>query len=98
MIKTLGRRLGSGALTLLLVTWVVFALFQLLPGDTVSTVLGEESLGPRIPPERVAELRALYPLDEPIITQDGLLLRDLAHGDLGRFRCSDVVVLLSYSG
>jgi peptide/nickel transport system permease protein len=84
MLKTLARRLGGGALTLLLVTWVVFALFQLLPGDAVSTVLGEETLGPRLPPERVAELRALYHLDEPILEQYGLWLQDLAHGDLGR--------------
>ena len=84
MLATLGRRLGTAALTLLLVTWVVFALFHLLPGDVVSTVIGEESLGPRLPPERVAELRELYHLDRPILEQYGLWLLDLSRGDLGR--------------
>ena len=78
------RRVGTGLLTLLLVTWLVFLLCHLVPGDAVSVDLGEESIGQRLPPERVAELRALYHLDQPVVRQYGMWLRDIARGDLGR--------------
>jgi peptide/nickel transport system permease protein len=78
------RRVATGLLTLLLVTWVVFLLCHLVPGDALSVNLGEESLGRRLPPERVAELRALYHLDEPVVGQYGMWLRDVLRGDLGR--------------
>jgi len=78
------RRIGTGAGTLLLVTWVVFALCLLVPGDAVSVEGGADALGRRLPPERVAELRALYHLDESLPRQYGLWLRDVARGNLGR--------------
>lgn len=81
---TVARRIVTGAVTLLLVTWVVFALCLLVPGDAVSVEPGGDTLGRRLPPERVAELRALYHLDDPFLRRYGLWLRDVARGDLGR--------------
>jgi peptide/nickel transport system permease protein len=82
VLGALTRRLLTGLLTLLLVTWVVFALCQLLPGDP--TGAGEQAFGLGLPPERVVELRALYHLDEPLGKQYGSWLADVLTGELGR--------------
>jgi peptide/nickel transport system permease protein len=84
VVGSIGRRLLTAALTLLVVTWVVFALAQLLPGDALTIDAGDESLAGRLPPERVEELRRQYRLDEPLPKQYGLWLVDLLRGELGR--------------
>ena len=58
--KLLLSRLALGALTLLIVSIVVFGITNLLPGDAA-----EESLGQAATPEAVAALRAQYGLDQP---------------------------------
>jgi peptide/nickel transport system permease protein len=83
VVRTLARRLATAALTLLLVTVVVFGLIHLAPGEP----LGEESedLGMgRLSPQARAELRAQYRLDQPLHRQYLLWIGDLARGDLGR--------------
>lgn len=54
-------RLAIGALTLLIVSMVVFFLTSMLPGDAV-----QEQLGQAATPEAVAALRAHFGLDQPI--------------------------------
>lgn len=54
------RRIGAAAMTLLLVSLVVFAITSLLPGDAA-----EEALGQSATPEAVAALRAELGLDQP---------------------------------
>ena len=82
VLGVVSRRLVSGALTLLLVTGVVFALAHLTPGDPMDA---EEGGGEthQLTAERRAELRALYHLDEPIHRQYLEWLTDVARGDLG---------------
>lgn len=83
MIAALGRRLGSGLITLLLVSAGVFALVHAAPGDPLSGDAGDDRLE-TLSPERRTELRALYHLDEPLARQYARWLSDLGRGELGR--------------
>ena len=82
MNKTMARllltRIAMAVLTLFIVSIVVFAITNLLPGDAA-----EESLGQAATPETVAALRAQFGLDPPAPVR---YLRWLAHilrGDAG---------------
>jgi len=77
------RRVATAALTLLLVTLVVFCLIHLAPGDPLSTGPDDEGLA-RLGPDEMAELRALYRLDRPLHRQYLAWLADLSRADLGR--------------
>ena len=83
MLRTLGRRLTTAAITLLLVTLLVFGLAHLAPGDPFSADPEDERLGD-LSEARRAELRALYHLDKPFHQQYALWLTDVLRGNLGR--------------
>jgi len=79
MFPAIASRIATAAVTLVLVTLVVFALLSALPGDPSG---GEE--GPRpLPPEYRAALRAQYHLDDPWVVRYGRWVHDLMRGDLG---------------
>lgn len=82
-MERIARRIATAIPTLLLVTVVVFALIHAVPGDPLSAS-GEEAVVGRLPPDRLAALRATYRLDRPLPQRYALWLRDLASGDLGR--------------
>jgi peptide/nickel transport system permease protein len=69
------------ALPLLLgITIVSFGILHLAPGGPVST---QGDFNPRVSPESIRELRALYGLDKPVATQYWDWLSRLARLDLG---------------
>jgi peptide/nickel transport system permease protein len=72
------RRLGLGALTLWLVSIVVFAATQALPGDAALAILGKTAT-----PERLAALREQLHLYDPVWRQYLHWLAGLVTGDLG---------------
>lgn len=72
------NRIGSGALTLLIVSLVVFVITSLLPGDAA-----EELLGQAATPEAVAALRAQLGLDQPALVRYVQWLGGLLSGDPG---------------
>lgn len=76
--KLLISRLGIGALTLLIVSIVVFGITNLLPGDAA-----QESLGQAATPEAVAALRAQFGLDQPAPQRYAHWLIQLLKGDAG---------------
>jgi peptide/nickel transport system permease protein len=78
LLGFVGRRLFLGALTLLLVSIVVFAATQILPGDAARAVLGRSAT-----PERLQILRLQLHLDRPALTQYWIWLSGLFAGDLG---------------
>ena len=78
LARLLARRLPLGLLTLFLVSVVVFAATQILPGDAARAVLGRSAT-----PERLELLRQQLHLDRPAPTQYGLWLSGLLNGDLG---------------
>ena len=78
LLKILIRRLALGALTLFLVSLLVFAATQALPGDTARAILGKDAT-----PARVAELRKELGLDRPAVVQYASWLEGVVRGDMG---------------
>ncbi|CAN7607591.1 ABC transporter permease [Phenylobacterium sp. LjRoot225] len=81
------KRLGAAALTLLLVSVIVFTISSLLPGDAASETLGQSAT-----PEAVAALRAELGLNEPAPARYLHWLGGLVTGDPGLSMSSDLPV------
>ena len=82
MTRYIARRLLAMIPLLLGISFIVFSLLNILPGDPVSIML---SSNPHITPdaETIAQLRAQYGLDKPLMTQYLIFLQNLFKGDLG---------------
>lgn len=78
ILRLVLARLGVAALTLLIVSVVVFGATQMLPGDVAEILLGQAAT-----PEAVAGLRQAMHLDQPALLQYGHWLWGLLRGDLG---------------
>lgn len=88
MIPFLFRRTLGTIPVLLLITFLVFSLIQLAPGDPATLLMGEFSSQ-----EEIAEARALWGLDEPTYVQYFRFISAAAQGDFGRsFRYSQPVI------
>ncbi len=74
------RRSGQMLLSLWAAVTLVFVAVTQLPGDPVRALFGFRPP----PPEVYARIRADYHLDEPLLVQYGLYVRDLLTGDWGR--------------
>jgi len=72
------QRLGYSLLTLLLVSFAVFFLIHLIPGDPAAIMLGLHAT-----PQSVRELRHTLGLDRSLASQYGIFMLNLIHGDLG---------------
>ena len=75
----IANRIGSGALTLLIVSAVIFVITGWLPGDAA-----QEALGQSATPETVAALRAQYGLDKPPHVRYFNWLMGMLSGNLGQ--------------
>jgi peptide/nickel transport system permease protein len=78
MLKLLGQRLALGFLTLIVVSALIFAVTEWLPGDIASNILGQQAT-----PENVAAIRAELGLDRPAHVRYVEWLRGAAEGDFG---------------
>ncbi len=79
-----GWRLAGGyLLTLAVLVHLNFLLPRLMPGDPVDALLDAQSPSYVQDGAARAELERYYGLDEPLTTQYGRYLADLARGDLG---------------
>ncbi|MBV8710564.1 MAG: ABC transporter permease, partial [Solirubrobacterales bacterium] len=78
MSKFLIRRIIFGILTLFLVSIVVFAATQALPGNAARAILGRSAT-----PERVAALTAQLHLNQSVASQYGHWLGGVLSGNLG---------------
>lgn len=87
VLGLIANRLGSSALTLLIVSFAVFFATTMLPGDTATILLGQAAT-----PEAVAGLRAAMHLDEPALMRFARWLVGLLHGDLGTSYVNNVPV------
>lgn len=72
-------RIGSALVTYLLATTLIFFLMRLTPGDPLSRLSEDRPM----PPEAIAELRARYGIDRPLLTQYQLFLGAALTGNLG---------------
>lgn len=89
MLGFLRRRLAAAAVMVAIASTLVFYSIQLLPGDPVALLLGEQGASS---PEVVARIRAKLKLDRPLPLQYLEWVKGLAHGDLGESLESGVPV------
>jgi peptide/nickel transport system permease protein len=87
-LRLIRRRLIQLVPVIVLATFIVFGLQQLVPGDIAVTLAGENATDARI-----AEIRTLYGLDQPFFAQYGHWLWGVLHGDLGKSLLSGEEVL-----
>lgn len=88
MIRYILRQFGTLIPTLLIVGAITFALVQVVPGDPVRAVLGEDASA-----EAVARLRASLGLDDPMVLRFVRWISGVVRGDLGTSITSSEPVL-----
>ncbi|MSO48201.1 MAG: ABC transporter permease [Thermoleophilia bacterium] len=79
MLIFLIRRIGLAIVTLFLLTIIVFALSNVLPGN-----VGRQIMGPFAPQKSVDELNQRLGTDQPLYTQYIKRMEGYAHLDLGK--------------
>src|SRR5205085_1824272 len=78
MAQYLVRRLLLMAITLIGLTFLVFAILRLVPGGVENSILGEQAT-----PEQFVALRHQLGLDRPIPIQYLNWIQKVGHGNLG---------------
>ncbi|MFK3665721.1 ABC transporter permease [Ochrobactrum soli] len=78
MFVLIVKRVGLGLLTLFLVSALIFAGTQILPGDVASAILGQNAT-----PEALATLRESLGLNQPVLARYFAWLAGFVTGDLG---------------
>ncbi|MGI9336582.1 MAG: ABC transporter permease [Gammaproteobacteria bacterium] len=78
VLRLIGQRLLASLLTLLLVSIIVFAAVEILPGDVATRVLGRDAT-----PETLALFRSRMHLDDPPVQRYALWLGGVVRGDFG---------------
>ena len=84
MYAYLARRLALALLTLLMITFVVYAIIRHIPGTPLTTDPGTMSVGRTVGPEQLAQLNKLYGLDKPWYQAYFVWLGNVVRLDLGR--------------
>ncbi len=83
MIRFLLDRLVQSVVVLALMSFVIYGLMGLMPGDPIDLMV---SADPNLTPEDAARLKALYGLDRPLVERYGNWLSAALSGDLGYSR------------
>ena len=78
VLRTCVQRLGLGAITLLVVSLIVFGMIELLPGNFAQALLGQAAT-----PEVVENFAKRAGLDRPFVERYGEWLGNAAQGDFG---------------
>lgn len=81
MITVVARRLLHAFLLILAVLVLNFLLIHIAPGDPAEVIAGEMGGATE---EMMAQIRATYGLDKPVLVQLGLYLSKAIQGDLGQ--------------
>jgi peptide/nickel transport system permease protein len=80
MTRFILRRFAQAAIVLLVMSFVIYSLIGLMPGDPIDVMIASN---PGATPETVAHLRAIYGLDQPIIVRYWHWLAAAVTGDFG---------------
>jgi peptide/nickel transport system permease protein len=83
MIRFLATRLTGAIVTLLVKSFVIFALIGLMPGDPLDML---SQANPDATPEDIANLRRIYGVDQPLGERYWAWLQSALHGDFGYSR------------
>ncbi len=81
MVAYVARRFLQALPVLFGVTFVVFLLLYVTPGDPVELYMGQAGT---VSPEEIARIRQEFGLDRPFLEQYGRFLWGVVRGDLGR--------------
>jgi ABC-type dipeptide/oligopeptide/nickel transport system permease component len=79
MLSYVSKRLGQSLLTIFLTVSTVFVLIRMAPGDPAYALAG-----PLATTGDLEKIRISMGLNEPLLTQYGIFLRDLAAGNIGK--------------
>jgi peptide/nickel transport system permease protein len=79
--------LAQTVVVMALASVLLFLMLHVLPGDPATIIAGETAT-----PEDLAEVRALYGLDKPVVEQYFDWLGGLLRGDLGKSTLAEVPV------
>lgn len=90
MLHLIVNRLAQSTLVLLVMSFVVYALIGLMPGDPIDLMI---SADPNLTSDDAIRLKALYGLDQPIVERWWRWLMAAASGDLGYSRLYAAPVL-----
>ena len=77
-MKYAGKKIISMLATLLIVSFLVFLAFAVIPGDPAVSKLGTQAT-----PERLEALREEMGLNRPFLVRYGTWLMDVCRGDFG---------------
>lgn len=91
VVRLILMRLAVAVPLLLIISFGIFSLVHLAPGDPVRALLGTRPSDP----ETLENLRERYHLNDPFIVQYGKWLGQVAQGDLGRSISGNRLVLSS---
>lgn len=79
MLRYVSKRLGQSLLTIFLTVSTVFVLIRMAPGDPAYALAG-----PLASTGDLEKIRISMGLNEPLLTQYGIFLRELAAGNIGK--------------
>jgi peptide/nickel transport system permease protein len=80
MARFILRRLFQSILVLLVMSFVIYNLIGLMPGDPIDVMIASN---PGATPDVVAHLRAIYGLDQPLVLRYWHWLQAALTGDFG---------------
>jgi peptide/nickel transport system permease protein len=83
-------RVVQGGIVLLVMSFVVYSLIGLMPGDPIDVMIAGN---PGATPESIAHLRQIYGLDQPLLLRYGHWLLNAGMGDFGFSRVHSRPVL-----
>lgn len=92
MLRFVLTRLSLIIPTFFGMTLLAFFLIRLVPGDPIETLAGERG----IDEVRHAQLLKEYGLDKPMLTQYGIYINKVLHGDLGKSIITQAPVLSEF--
>ncbi len=92
MLRFVLTRLSLIIPTFFGMTLLAFFLIRLVPGDPIETLAGERG----IDEVRHAQLLKEYGLDKPLMTQYGIYITKVLHGDLGKSIITQAPVLSEF--
>lgn len=84
------RRLGEIALVLLVMSFVIYGLIGLMPGDPIDLMIAAD---PNLTPADAARLKSIHGLDRPLLERYLAWFADAARGNLGYSRLTGRPVL-----
>ncbi|MEE8622484.1 MAG: ABC transporter permease, partial [Alphaproteobacteria bacterium] len=83
MTRFVLTRLMESVIVLLIMSFVIYALIGLMPGDPIDLMIASD---PKLTPADAERLRAVYGLDQPLMARYLAWLLAALEGDFGNSR------------